>query len=203
MTHYVGLDVSQKLTTICIVDDTGRRLWRDQCTSDPEQICQTVRRHAGEDARIGIETGPITPWLVHELRSRRLVSLALTPGMRGLHSRCKSTRPIRMMRRGRPRKLNPCGYPPERRPASTRSDSTGRSIDWMQRAEPDDKIRYASHQPDRSMTPPTGTRPAAQYSRNKAHPKGLPSFRPYMYPAGAGDQISRSARAELTHQSAI
>ena len=25
MTHYVGLDVSQKLTAICIVDDTGRR----------------------------------------------------------------------------------------------------------------------------------------------------------------------------------
>jgi transposase len=72
MTHYVGLDVSQKLTTICIVDDTGRRLWRGQCTSDPEQIFQTVRRHAGEDARIGIETGPMTPWLVHELRSRRL-----------------------------------------------------------------------------------------------------------------------------------
>jgi transposase len=72
MTHYVGLDVSQKLTTICIVDDTGRRLWRGQCTSDPEQIFQTVRRHAGEDARIGIETGPMTPWLAHELRSRRL-----------------------------------------------------------------------------------------------------------------------------------
>ena len=38
MTHYAGLDVSQKLTAICIVDDTGRRVWRGQCTSDPEQI---------------------------------------------------------------------------------------------------------------------------------------------------------------------
>ena len=38
MPHYVGLDVSQKLTAICVVDDTGRRLWRGQCTSDPEQI---------------------------------------------------------------------------------------------------------------------------------------------------------------------
>jgi transposase len=28
MTHYIGLDVSQKLTAICIVDGTGRRLWR-------------------------------------------------------------------------------------------------------------------------------------------------------------------------------
>jgi transposase len=72
MTHYVGLDVSQKVTAICIVDDTGRRLWRGQCGSDPEQIALAVRRHAGEDARIGIETGPMTPWLVHELRGRGL-----------------------------------------------------------------------------------------------------------------------------------
>ena len=72
MTHYVGLDVSQKLTAICIVDDTGRRVWRGQCTSNPEQIERVVRRHAEDDARIGIETGPMTPWLVHELRSRGL-----------------------------------------------------------------------------------------------------------------------------------
>jgi transposase len=72
MTLYVGLDVSQKLTAICAVDDTGRRLWRGQCTSDPEQIERAVRRHAGDDARIGIETGPMTPWLVHGLRDRGL-----------------------------------------------------------------------------------------------------------------------------------
>jgi transposase len=72
MTHYVGLDVSQRLTSICVVDDAGRRLWRGQCTSDPEQIEWALRRHAGEGARIGIETGPMTPWLVHELRGRGL-----------------------------------------------------------------------------------------------------------------------------------
>ena len=72
MTQYVGLDVSQKFTSICIVDDTGRRLWRGQCVSDPEQIERTVRRRAEEEHRIGIETGPLTPWLVHELRGRGL-----------------------------------------------------------------------------------------------------------------------------------
>ena len=72
MTRFVGLDVSQKLTAICIVDDTGRRLWRGQCSTHPEQIEQAVRRHAGDEAAIGIETGPMTPWLVHELRGRKL-----------------------------------------------------------------------------------------------------------------------------------
>jgi transposase len=32
-------------------------------------ISVLVRRHAGDDARIGIETGAMTPWLVHELRN--------------------------------------------------------------------------------------------------------------------------------------
>ena len=72
MTRFVGLDVSQKLTAICIVDETGRRLWRGQCGTDPGQIERTVRGHAGEDAKIGVETGPMTPWLVRELRARGL-----------------------------------------------------------------------------------------------------------------------------------
>ena len=28
MTRFVGLDISQKMTAICIVDNAGRRLWR-------------------------------------------------------------------------------------------------------------------------------------------------------------------------------
>ncbi len=72
MTRFVGLDVSQKLTAICVVDETGRRLWRGQYATDPGQIERMVRGHAGEDAKIGIETGPMTPWLVHELCAQGL-----------------------------------------------------------------------------------------------------------------------------------
>ena len=72
MTRFVGLEVSQKLTAICVVEETGRRLWRGQCATDPGQIEWMVSGHAGRDARIGVETGPMTPWLVHELRACRL-----------------------------------------------------------------------------------------------------------------------------------
>jgi transposase len=72
MTRFVGLDVSQKLTAICVVDETGGRLWRGQCATDPGQIERAVGGHAGGGARIGVETGPMTPWLVHELRDRGL-----------------------------------------------------------------------------------------------------------------------------------
>ena len=77
MAHYVGLDISQKMTAICIVDDAGRRLWRGQCRSVPEEIEVTIRRHATDGARIGIETGAMTPWLVHELRNRKLEVVCL------------------------------------------------------------------------------------------------------------------------------
>jgi len=51
MTRFVGLDVSQKLTAICVVDETGRRLWRGQCATDPEQIERIVRVHPETSAR--------------------------------------------------------------------------------------------------------------------------------------------------------
>src|ERR1700730_6917842 len=61
MTNFVGLDVSQKMTAICVVDNAGHRLWRGQCPTVPEQLAALVRRHAGDEARIGIETGAMTP----------------------------------------------------------------------------------------------------------------------------------------------
>ena len=64
MTNYVGLDVSQKTTTLCIVDGEGHRQWRGECVTSPEHIAQAVLQHAGAKASIGIETGPMTPWLV-------------------------------------------------------------------------------------------------------------------------------------------
>ena len=72
MPHYVGLDVSQKTTSICVVDEQGRRLWRGVCTTHPDPIATRVLRHAGEDAKIRIETGSMTPWLVHGLRAAGL-----------------------------------------------------------------------------------------------------------------------------------
>jgi transposase len=69
MSHFIGLDVSQKSTAICVVDKDGRRIWRGQCLSVPEDIGAAVRRYAGDDARIGIETGAMAPWIVHELRN--------------------------------------------------------------------------------------------------------------------------------------
>jgi len=72
MPFYVGLDVSQKTTAICVVDHRGGRRWRGACATDPSVIASVVSHHAGADAKIGVETGSMTPWLVHGLRDAGL-----------------------------------------------------------------------------------------------------------------------------------
>jgi len=72
MAAFIGLDVSQKLTAICIVNEEGRRLWRGQSASAPEAIAKAIALQGAEDAVIGLETGPMSTWLVHELRARFL-----------------------------------------------------------------------------------------------------------------------------------
>jgi len=68
MPLYVGLDVSQKMTAICVVDERGGRCWRGVCATEPAEIASRILRHAGSDATAGVETGAMTPWLVHGLR---------------------------------------------------------------------------------------------------------------------------------------
>jgi len=77
MSYSVGLDVSQKTTAICVIDANGERFWRGVCPTDPDLIETSVRRHACDDANIGVETGAMTPWLVHELRGRGLQVICL------------------------------------------------------------------------------------------------------------------------------
>ena len=43
MKQYVGLDVSQDQTSICVVDESGRVLWQGKCASTPEAIAATLR----------------------------------------------------------------------------------------------------------------------------------------------------------------
>ena len=72
MPHSVGLDVSQKTTAICVVDAEGRRVWRGTSPTDPGSISQLISKHAGAGAKLGVETGAMTPWLVHGLRAAGL-----------------------------------------------------------------------------------------------------------------------------------
>jgi len=68
MEYYVGLDVSLKQTSICVVDQTGSVVREGVVDSDPEAISVYVRSKAPDAVRIGLETGPTSTWLWTDLK---------------------------------------------------------------------------------------------------------------------------------------
>ena len=68
MEHYVGLDVSLKQTSICVVNQIGSVVREGVVDSDPEAIAEFVRSKAPATVRIGLETGPTATWLWTELK---------------------------------------------------------------------------------------------------------------------------------------
>ncbi len=67
MEHYVGLDVSLKLTAICIVDRTGKIQREGVVPSDPEAIAAFIESYSSNVARVGLEAGATSTWLWTEL----------------------------------------------------------------------------------------------------------------------------------------
>src|SRR5262245_20488324 len=68
MEHYVGLDVSLKQTSICVVNQAGSVLREGVVDSDPDAIGAFVKSNAPGVVRVGLETGPTATWLWTELK---------------------------------------------------------------------------------------------------------------------------------------
>lgn len=69
MELYVGMDVSLKETSICVVDDSGAIVSEGTVISEPATIAKFIKNKAAGAQRIGFETGPTATWLWHELRA--------------------------------------------------------------------------------------------------------------------------------------
>jgi transposase len=67
MKQFVGLDVAQRQTSVCVIDDHGGRVWEGSVRTSPVVLATAIHEHAGEDARVGMETGPLAVWLYHSL----------------------------------------------------------------------------------------------------------------------------------------
>jgi transposase len=67
MKQYVGLDVSQKETSVCVVNEVGQVLFEGKSKSDPGALTALLRKRAPHAERIGFETGAMASWLWHEL----------------------------------------------------------------------------------------------------------------------------------------
>jgi transposase len=67
---YAGLDISDKSTHICVVDETGRVVWTGVCATDPEVIARTLKSRAPGLVRAVLETGALSTFLYHGLVDR-------------------------------------------------------------------------------------------------------------------------------------
>ncbi|MCG8512062.1 MAG: IS110 family transposase [Rhodospirillales bacterium] len=75
---FAGLDVSMDRTSLCLVAMRGDIIWRGACATDPGSLAATIRRAGGgRRTRIGLETGALSPWLVHGLRAQGLEVICL------------------------------------------------------------------------------------------------------------------------------
>ena len=67
---YVGLDVSDKSTQVCVVDEEGTEVWSGTCPTDPDAIARTLRTKSPGLVRVVLETGPLSTFLYHGLIER-------------------------------------------------------------------------------------------------------------------------------------
>ena len=63
MQHFVGLDVSVKETALCVLDEVGQVKHRATLESDPTVIAGYLLDLGGAFSRVGLEAGPLSPWL--------------------------------------------------------------------------------------------------------------------------------------------
>ena len=107
MEQYVGLDVSLKETSICVLDGSGETVWQGEVSTSVETLARSIRRKAPGAVRIGLESGLLSTWLWHGLRGLGLpvVCLDARHAKSGLSMQVNNA----TMRRGWRRSCAPAG----------------------------------------------------------------------------------------------
>ena len=67
MRMFAGLDVGFKRTAVCVVDEAGRIVWRGMVDTRPAALSRALQHWGEKLAKIGLESGSMTPWLAREL----------------------------------------------------------------------------------------------------------------------------------------
>jgi transposase len=77
MTIFAGLDVSDKVTHVCVVDGEGIDVWRGVCATDPDALADTLKRHSPGLSRVVLETGSLSAFLYHGLVERGVPAICI------------------------------------------------------------------------------------------------------------------------------
>ncbi len=91
MEHYAGIDVSLELSSLCVLDVTGKVIREAKVASEPEALVAFIRgldlavtRVSGDNydelsryRRVGLEAGPLSQWLYDGLHEAGLAPVLL------------------------------------------------------------------------------------------------------------------------------
>src|SRR6201995_5935772 len=77
METFVGLDVSLKETSVCVLNQAGALVFEGKVLSEPKAITRLIRKHATNVARVALESGPTSVWLSRALLAEGLPLVCL------------------------------------------------------------------------------------------------------------------------------
>jgi transposase len=77
MIYYAGLDVSLEETSVCVMDEKGHVVQETKVASKWEAIAKVLRPIAASLARVGLEAGPLSPWLCDGLREAGFAAICI------------------------------------------------------------------------------------------------------------------------------
>jgi transposase len=80
MEPYAGLDVSLRLTAVCVIDERGRVVSESKVASEPVAIADFLQPYAGTLAPPGLEAGLLALDLYSGLVDRGLPAVSIEPG---------------------------------------------------------------------------------------------------------------------------
>src|SRR6202142_2836098 len=72
MEHYAGIDVSLKLSTVCVRDERGTIVREAKIASDPEALAAWFSGCGLKLTLIGLEAGPLSAWLYRQMHAAGL-----------------------------------------------------------------------------------------------------------------------------------
>ncbi len=68
MEHHVGIDVSLELSSLCVLDATGKVIREAKAASEPEALVAFLQGLGVTIVRVGLEAGPLSQWLYDGLK---------------------------------------------------------------------------------------------------------------------------------------
>ena len=84
MKYFAGLDVSLDDTAVCIVDEDGIIITEAKTASEPDDLACWIAATGLTIIRLGLEAGPLSPWLHAGLRAAGLPAICIeTRRMKG------------------------------------------------------------------------------------------------------------------------